>query len=506
MPKNGQSRSKSAPNTFEPEIKALGQLPDLSPMVQAILKSWLTMHKYLARKTTHSGKRFPVFRVLNQEDIRLLQTLRQQLIEQFQDDPEFQEATAYTMGSDFDRKVFQSIRLYGASKGHNILFPRTPFYEIRLGNPERLLEMIIEHLTKFSHYRTLSNFIDLLVVARARTPVRRTALAVRYFQALVDLGFVTALHQTITDTDLAKVLRCSEESAHQIHNVYKHLGAVNTQYMVNLSKLGFHCVRVVHQAPLPADFHPFTLRTYLLDRTTFLSILWLPSTSDLLSRLPAAQTMAITQYLIARNFSQLHRTPANSWPYPNRLLEETAPIMPPQRGIWFTLTPNPDPPPRPLLDFSLLDQLQFSGPEVYAKLADSLEVSEKYVRKRLEALLQDGVIAPFYFATRIGLNVTLLVAFEGPATETAALRQDLLAFPYCELFAGPQGGHALLKIPEFWTPTVLEDVLRLRRKGKEIWAVYSSPVISRWGIPLTTIVQKNDFFGIMAKTGGSSSE
>ncbi|MFQ5977887.1 MAG: hypothetical protein ACE5OZ_07160 [Candidatus Heimdallarchaeota archaeon] len=495
MLKNSQFEDKKNQIPLEKEIKSLCKLKDLSNIVKEILMGWVAIRKFL-KDSRQPGKAFPSFHDITGEEITFLKGTRSHFETQAKNDLEFAQAVAPSQSTTYDRVVYHSIRLYGTTKGHSLLFPWHIFIEVRLTDDSGLLQTLIDDLAKFSKFRALSNFVDLLIASRAKIQVRRTNLSVQYLQTLVDPHFGTSLYQFPKQLDFAKTLGCSREAIKQIDTVYSNLGVIQPHYLVNMSKLGFHCFRVVHQEPLPASFQPFTLRTYLLCRDSFLSIIWLPPTADLLHQLSSGKTSELTHYWIARNFDQLHAKPEKSWQAPNRLLGETKLIRPPQRGIWFTLTPNPNPGPRSLLDFSLMDQLQLAEPEIYEKLADTYGISEKFVRERLQVLLQEEVVAPFYFVIRIGLNANILVTFEGSERCTEALRNDLLAFPYAEMFFGPEGGKAILKIPEAWIATLLEDVMRLRSEGLDIWAIYAAPIISRWGIPLAEIVQKDEFFGI----------
>ncbi|MHA2233481.1 MAG: hypothetical protein ACXAB4_13445, partial [Candidatus Hodarchaeales archaeon] len=79
--------------------------------------------------------------------------------------------------------------------------------------------------------------------------------------------------------------------------------------------------------------------------------------------------------------------------------------------------------------------------------------------------------------------------------EIEALENDLLSFPYTEMFSGPTGGNVILKMPTPWTLSFFDDVNCLQEQGLDLWAIPSYPKIARWGIPLADLVQNDEFFG-----------
>lgn len=498
MPKKPKLEKLGITEEVAEDIQALFQLPDLSAAVQSILRGWLSLRRYIAKR----GGRKPLsrFESITEEEFTYLQRLLAQFEKEFANNPEFSQAVvlASTKGATYDRTFFRSIRLYGASRGYSILYPWHLFVEVRHNDDTALLESVIHNLLRYSSLRNLPNFIDLFMESRISTPAKRSLLAINYLQALTNPFFATSKHQFPSQADLVQILGCSEKAIARIEKVSWYLNVVNPQYLVNMGKLGFQGFRVIHEESLPAALQPFTLRTYPLYRQEFASILYLPVTSDLMELLPQDKVYELDCYQISYNLEQLHVKPEGSWHQPMRLLaEEKKAIAPPPGGICFNLEPLTIPSPRPLIDFEIIDQVQLVASGYYKPLADSLEISEVYLVNRVQELLHDKIIAPFYFITRIGLTTSMLLAYEGTTAETVGFRNNLLAFPYVELFSGPEGGIAIVKLPPAWTGSFLKDVAYLRQKGFDMWAVLSSPVLSRWGIPLAQLARKEEFFGIL---------
>lgn len=493
MPQQSQTKEKNVHLRFKTEIQTLLQLPNFSITVQEILRGWLAIRNYLLQEKLY---RLPLsnIRAIKSAEYQFLDRIVNRFEVAVAKDAEFQRAVASTRESVQDRQTYHSIRLYGQSQGMSLLHPWLIYYEARHNDDVALLQTIINHLTKFPNLRRLPQFVDFFVTTLIRSPVKRSILSVQYLRALLDLHYATREHQFPTQVDLHKIVGCSERTVLNFETAYTQLSVVQPRYLVNMGRLGFHTVRVVHQESLPAFSEPFVLRTYPLDRTTFVSILYLPSSSDLLDHLPG-QIAELTTYRIARNLDQLNYKPEKSWPLPNRLLGDSARVRPPRRGIWNDLIPNPNPPARTLTEFKMLDQIQLLSPGVYTVLADSLDVSEKLVRLHLCALLQDKVISPFYNIDRIGLESTLLVVYNGAGPEIEALENDLLSFPYTEMFSGPTGGNIILKMPTPWTLPFFDDANCLQEQGLDLWATRSYPKIARWGIPLADLVQNDEFFG-----------
>ena len=487
-------KDKNTLMLMKKQVRTLSKLPGLSDVVREILRGWIEISDFVA-STTGINLSISTFQTVTDEEYTFLNRLANRSDAQFTNNPEYIQATAWSKSSSYNRTVYRSVRLHGTIKGAALVYPWQIFAEVRHNDDSILLKRIIDNLTKFPTLRKLPVFIDFFVKTLSSSLVKRSNLVVRYLQALTDPYFGTTEHHFPSKWDLAKTINCSERSVLNFETVYSYLAAVQPRYLVNMGKLGFCGFRVIHQKSLSPIFEPFTLRCYPITPDRFLSILYLPPSSDLLDKLPGNEIAELTQYKIARNFEQLHAKPEQSWTVPVRLLGDSKIVIPPRRGIWFSLLPENDSSPRPLIDFNLLDQIQLISPGVYATLADTIGISDAYLRERMKKLLQEQVIVPFYFITRIGLDANILAVFSGTETEIKTITNDLLTFPYAEMFSGPNGGSVLLKIPAAWTPTFFEDVARLRKEGLDVWAVFAHPVISRWGIPLATIARKKEFFG-----------
>ncbi|MFW9917843.1 MAG: hypothetical protein ACFFGZ_19760 [Candidatus Thorarchaeota archaeon] len=498
MPKDELIKANTIHNVYKEEVNSLLRLPGFSNVVKEILKAWLRIRLFLMKK-----KRLNVavssFQTIKKDELNYLDQLANQMMALFENDSDFLQALDQSPSSSYDRMMFRSIRLYGSALGYSLVYPWHIFMEVRHNNDLILLKKIIDNLSQFPSLRRLSAFVDFFLVSLERTAVKRTDYAVKYLQILIDPYFSTAKHLFPTKTDIARAINCSENTVSQFETVYSYLVAVQPRYLVNMGTLGFETIGIIHKASLRPLFDSFLLRMYPYSPNFYLSVFCLPPSSGLLEELPEGNVFHLTRYRIIRNFHQLHAKPEKSWRVANRLLGDGAAITPPKRGIWFSLDPTPNPAPRYLIDFSIIDQVQLVTPGVYADLAASLGISEKHVRRQIEKLLQDEIMMPFYLIIRIGLNTNMLIVFRGSEDETSPLINDLLRFPYIELFSGPEGGIAILKLPEGWVPTLLEDMMHLRNNGLDVWTTLSYPKIARWGIPLTPIARKDDFFGLQWK-------
>ncbi|MFW9917047.1 MAG: hypothetical protein ACFFGZ_15685 [Candidatus Thorarchaeota archaeon] len=480
------------------DLRTLFQLSDLSAPVQRILEGWLNIRRFIAKQG--GSQSISKFQSVTEEEFTYLERLSNQFRTEFARNAEFQEAAApqAMKGESYDRMFFRSVRLYGRLKGRSFLFPWTFFVEVRHNDDSPFLQAVIHNLARYSSHRQLLDFVDFCVACREQMMVNRTPLSVKYLQALTDPSFSTTLHHFPNQADFMRVLSCSEKAIRKIEKVFWYLGVSSPRYLVNMGQLGFQAFRVRHEEPLAPQLDPFTLRTYVLDRREWLSVVYLPITSDLLDLLPQPNLLELDRYQIIQNFEKLHHKADESWKTPLRLLEEDSEMIAPSIGeLTFGLSPESVPKPRPQIDFALLDQIQLVASGYYASLADTLGISEAYLIERMKQLLEQKIISPFYVIRRIGLTDGLLVAFEGPPGETGRFMSNLLAFPYVELFSGPQGGNAIVKLPPTWTGIFLNDVMACRKRGLDVWAMVSSPTISRWGIPLAPLAHQDEFFGIL---------
>ena len=475
------------------EIRSLLHLPNFSLTVRKLLEGWVAIRRFLHREDRHNLT-LSNFQPIQQNEYVFLDRLLESFEAEVAKDQEFQTASDPSKGAVQDRSMYHSIRLQGEMKGNFLLYPWHIFSEIRHNDDIILLETLLDQLAKFPSLRCLPKFIDTFVASRGRISVKRSDLSVRFLQALTDPYYATSEHYFPTQADLQKVLNCSERAIFGFEKGYSDLTVIQARYLVNMGRLGFQGVRVVHQTPLDARIQPFVLRCHQMGPNTFVSILYLPPSSDLINYLPT-EIVELSQYCIARNFEQLHAKPEKSWQLPNRLLGDSPRVRAPQRGIWFDLTPNPNPSPRPLTDFKILDRLQFQSPGAYSTLASLLGISEKHVRRRLKIFLEEGILAPFYFIWRIGLDSTVLVTFAGNVSAIEKLKNDLLSFPYAEMLTSPTGGNITLLIPNAWMTTLFDDIRCLRENDVNVWVAPSYPVVSQWGIPLTDLVQNDAFFG-----------
>ncbi|MFX0114763.1 MAG: hypothetical protein ACFFB3_09455, partial [Candidatus Hodarchaeota archaeon] len=304
-------------NSIKPSNKesdSVFQLSDLSNVVKGILRGWLDIRHFLT-KDSASKTRLSKFEPISEEERIYLNDLLKKFESKFQQELEFLEATKQQSPESFSyhRAVFQSVRLYGKRKGHNLVFPFNLFIECRYNDDDPLLQMIIRDLVRFPVLRQLPTFIDHFLVCRRKTRVTRSPLAVKYVQALVDLHYGSTQHGFPTQADVAEDIGCSERTIHNLQNTYSYLGVIAPRYLANMGKLGFKCVRITHKDPLGSELSPFTLRTALLDRNEFVSVLYLPPVFTKDDSVLLENFLELKTYQIARNFEQLHARPEKSW-------------------------------------------------------------------------------------------------------------------------------------------------------------------------------------------------
>ncbi|MFQ5980208.1 MAG: hypothetical protein ACE5OZ_18905 [Candidatus Heimdallarchaeota archaeon] len=486
-------KQKQEYERLKKDVRALSQLPDISPIILEIMKDWIKIREYHFPRAGRFA--FSNFRTILPKEYDYMARFVSKLETHFQNDPEFDQALV-SQSRSFDRKVFRSIRLAGKRKGHTLAIPYVIFMEERL-NPSsgHILREIIYNLNRNPSYRKLPEFIDLLFTCRKAQRVRLSEISTDFLKSLTDLSFATTGHGFPSQQDIIHRLGCTDRTASNIQNFLMYLEVITSRYLVNYTRLGFTGFMIFHKTVLPTAFNPFTLRTYLIERNTYLSIIFLPPNSALVEEFPPGRLSELLRYNFSRNFEQLHYKEGISFKFPVRLSKSSiADITPGDWGINFDLTRRTAVSSYSITDLKLLDQLIVTASS-YQDLALSIESSESYLKERFVKLYNEKIMEPFYFIDRIGLTNKILVIFEGTSTETRKIADALLNFPHVELFLTQEVGVAVLKVPSHWSATLYDDIISLREEY-DIYGMLYHPILSRWGIRLADQAQKTDFFGL----------
>ncbi len=480
-------------------FNSLSSLSGLSQIVARILNDWLEIRRFIDK--TGGRKTLSKFEAIDTIEIMYLEQLTKHFESDFENNKEFLKNISHQIkeGKIYDRNYYHSIRLFGAKSGASFLYPWNLFVEINYNDDTLLLFPILENLLRNKSYRSLGGFIDLFNEIKLDSSIKRSKLGVRYIQTLTHPIDSKTQHGFYNQKEFAGILNCSESALHRLDNVFRYLQVIGPRYITNMAKLGFQAVQVNHNDSLPEILDPFILRTYFTRHPRFSSILYIPIDSDVIQYVPKGFQI-LNFYQLSRNFDQLYYKVEKSWLYPVRfLLDEDRVVIESRirKGLDYNLTSKFSSQIRPLIDFVIIDQIAISG--YYQEIADALGTSESYLRDRFQILLSEGIITPFYDINRIGLNVIMFMSFEGSFEEIQRIINNLYAFPYAELFWGKTKGFAIMKLPNKWLPTYLKDVLNLQKNGINIWTTISSPVKALWGIKLSKIVEKQEFFGIQWK-------
>ncbi len=494
----GSKYSSLLPDTeLQTLVSTLFQLPNLSQPVQQILKTWLGIRGYV--KNQGGRKTFSSFTTISKQDFANLTHLADKFDRDNNSIPIFKQSSLpqSIRGDRYDREFFHSIRLYGASGGHSFLFPWNLFIEVRHNDDLPFLKKILMQLIRNPEFRNLPQFVDLFTETRAKYSVARTNLSVKYLQALARAIKTNSSNQLPSQRELVEHLQCSERAIERIENVYWYLGVVSPRYLTNLGKLGFQAIRVNHSVPLPPELEPFTLRTIHTRHPRYISILYIPIESNVFDFIPE-DYFEINQYHISRNLDQLTTKTSTSWKEPVRILNnpDLEIIDLPSSGFFHDITPKENQGNFSQNDFWLIDQVNLVAGGYYSDIAKALGISVRSLRRKFQKLLQEKIFAPFVVISRIGLETWLMLSYEGTTEEVKYISNTLQALPYAEMFIGDTCGTAVVKLPGTWVGSFLEDIKRLERKGWNIWAEINSPIIARWGIPLTKIAEQRDFFGL----------
>ncbi|MFQ5978061.1 MAG: hypothetical protein ACE5OZ_08030 [Candidatus Heimdallarchaeota archaeon] len=473
--------------TLKKDVRALSQHPNMSPIVLEIMKDWIKIREFQFPRISKFA--FSNFRSIHPKEFDYIARLVNKFITQFENDPEFEQAFV-AQTRNFDRRAYRSVRLAGKKKGHMLVFPYMIFMEERLNSSSsRILSEIIHTLNKNPSYRNLPEFIDLVISCRTTQRIRLSALAVDYLKCLTDLRFATPVHGFPSQQDIVQRLGCTDRSVSKLQNFFTYLEVVTSRYLVNYARLGFAGFQLLHKKALPAAFRPFTLRTYLIGRNTYLSIVYLPPNSALVEDFPPGKVSELVKYSFSRNLEQLHHKKEDSFKFPVRFTQ--AAMMdrtPGEWGVTFDLAERKVASSYSLTDLKLLDQLIVTVSS-YHDLALSIGIAESYLIDRFTRLLHEKVITPFYSISRIGLTGKIVVIFEGTASEIRKITAGLLHFPHVELFLTQGDGAAALRVPPHWIPPLYEDIIALREELNIYGLLYHS-ILSRWGIPLAEQAQK----------------
>lgn len=468
-------------------VRALSQLPNMSPIVLEIMQDWIKIREY---QFPRIGKfALSSFKTIRPKEYDYMARLVNKFITQFEDDPEFEQALVAQSRS-FERKVYRSVRLAGKKKGHTLVFPYMIFMEERL-NPSsgHILTNIIHTLNKNPSYRNLPEFIDLVISCRKGQGIRLSSLAVDYLKCLTDMRFATTAHGFPSQQDIMQRLGCMDRTASNLQNFFIYLEVITSRYLVNYARLGFTGFKLLHKKALPAAFSPFTLRTYLIERNTYLSMVYLPPNSALVEDFPPGKVSELVKYRLSRNLEALHHKKETSFKFPMRLTQAAMIDLPPgEWGVTFDLAERKAASSYSLTDLKLLDQLIVTASS-YHDLALAIGISESNLIDRFTRLLNEKIVTPFYFIDRIGLIGKIVVIFEGTASEIRKIMAGLLHFPHVELFLTQEGGVATLRIPPHWIPPLYADIIALQEEFN-IFGMLYHPILSRWGIPLTEQAQK----------------
>jgi len=102
-------------------------------------------------------------------------------------------------------------------------------------------------------------------------------------------------------------------------------------------------------------------------------------------------------------------------------------------------------------DSRIIEMLEEDGRESFKEIAEALNVSEAAVRKRVQALLRNGVIKKFTIKVdhaKIGMNTVAIVGIDVDPTKLLDTAQKLCEFKEIRCVATSSGDHMIML--EIW--------------------------------------------------------
>ena len=123
-------------------------------------------------------------------------------------------------------------------------------------------------------------------------------------------------------------------------------------------------------------------------------------------------------------------------------------------------------------DAKIIDMLEEDGRKPLKEVAEELNVSEAAVRKRVKALLRNGVIKKFTIKVdhaKIGMNTVAIVGVDADPTKLLELAQELCDLKEVKCVATSSGDHMIML--EIWA-----------RNGRELRKLISERIETLEGV------------------------
>jgi len=124
------------------------------------------------------------------------------------------------------------------------------------------------------------------------------------------------------------------------------------------------------------------------------------------------------------------------------------------------------------LDLKILETLRLDASLPFTEIAKRFKVSESTIRKRVERLMQEGVIKKFTVTVnpaKIGLNTVAIVGVDVDPSKLLEASQKLCEIPETVYVATSTGDHMIMT--EIWT-----------RDGRELTRILSEKIGSIEGV------------------------
>jgi Lrp/AsnC family transcriptional regulator for asnA, asnC and gidA len=124
------------------------------------------------------------------------------------------------------------------------------------------------------------------------------------------------------------------------------------------------------------------------------------------------------------------------------------------------------------LDLKILETLRLDANLPFTEIAKRFKVSESTIRKRVERLMQEGVIKKFTVTVnpaKIGLNTVAIVGVDVDPSKLLEVSQKLCEIPETVYVATSTGDHMIMT--EIWT-----------RDGRELTRILSEKIGSIEGV------------------------
>jgi len=118
------------------------------------------------------------------------------------------------------------------------------------------------------------------------------------------------------------------------------------------------------------------------------------------------------------------------------------------------------------LDMRIIDMLQEEGRLSFTEMGRRLKLSESTIRKRVQSLLENGVIKKFTVEVnpaKMGKNIVAIVGIDVDPTHLLTAAQDLSEVGEVRSVATSTGDHMIMA--EIWT-----------RDGKELMDLFSEKI------------------------------